>query len=109
MKIHALENINLNWENIQSEITHGISGHFIAKTFIHEDIKIRNIEFSADYEADHWCEKGHIIFVLSGELHMEYNEGSGTSIPQGNSLILGDNISFHKAKTYTPTHIIIID
>ena len=30
-------------------------------------IRVRMVEYSAGYLADHWCEKGHILLCLSGE------------------------------------------
>ncbi|MBX3163535.1 MAG: DHCW motif cupin fold protein [Bacteroidetes bacterium] len=109
MEIKTLENLAINWENIPTEKANGITGFVLAKTIELPAFKIRELSFSENYEADHWCEKGHIIYVISGELIIAYNDGTHITIPTGNSLILGDNISSHKAKTKTETQILIID
>ena len=109
MDINTLENLSINWENIPGEQSDGITGNATSKTVSCQAIKIRKLDFSESYEADHWCEKGHIIYVITGELIIEYKDGSSINVAQGNSLILGDNISSHKAKTKTTTQILIID
>lgn len=109
MDIKTLENISINWENIPTEKANGTTGFVLAKTVELPTFKIRQLSFSENYEADHWCEKGHIIYVLKGTLIIAYNDGTHITISTGNSLILGDNISSHKAKTEIQTQILIID
>lgn len=109
MEIKTLENIPINWEDIPTEKSNGITGFVLSKTVELPTIKIRQLNFSESYEADHWCEKGHIFYVIKGTLIIAYDDGSQITIPTGNSLILGDNISAHKAITETETQILIID
>lgn len=109
MDINILENLTINWKTIPEQKSTGITGFVISKTVEFQSFKIRQLHLSANYEADHWCEKGHIIHVIDGELIIEYNDQTTITISKENSLILGDNISFHKAKTEIETQVLIID
>ena len=75
-----------------------------ARAKIHRDgsKQIRLVEFTSEFVEPHWCEKGHIGFVLSGTLEIAfrdqdilYPEGSGIFIPPG-------PLSAHKARSVTP-------
>ena len=64
--------------------------------------QLRLVEFTAEFVEPHWCEKGHVGFVLLGALEIDfrgqlisYPEGSGIFIPPGHS-------SAHKARSVTP-------
>ena len=48
-------------------------------------IRVRMVEYSAGYLADHWCEKGHILLCLSGELETELADGSVAILKPGMS------------------------
>lgn len=109
MEIRNLENLYIDWEKIPNQKLIGTTGYVLSKKIEIQNLNIRQLIFSRDYEADHWCEKGHIIYVISGELIIEFSDGSRTIIPRENSLILGDSISSHKAKTEMETKILIID
>lgn len=70
--------------------------------------QIRLVEFSAEFVEHHWCEKGHVGFVLRGELEIDfhgtlvrYGEGSGISIPQGTA-------HGHKARALTPSVLLFL-
>lgn len=109
MEINILENVAIDWDDIPFEKATGMTGFVTAKTVKLPTFSIRQLSFSEGYEADHWCEKGHIIYVQSGTLIIAYNNGTHATIPAGSSLILGDNLSSHKAKTEVETQILIID
>ncbi len=60
------------------------------KIFRHGEKQIRLVEFTSEFVEPHWCEKGHLGFVVEGELEIDfqgslvrYPQGSGINIPQG--------------------------
>jgi quercetin dioxygenase-like cupin family protein len=64
--------------------------------------QLRLVEFTSEFVEPHWCEKGHVGFVLSGMIEIDfrgkvisYPEGSGIFIPSGSA-------SAHKARSVTP-------
>lgn len=109
MEIPVLENLTIDWATIPAERLNGTTGYVISHTLDLATCRIRRLTFSEQYEADHWCEKGHIIYVLKGTLIIEYKEGTLIHIPEHNSLILGDHISSHKVRTVIKTDVLIID
>lgn len=73
-----------------------------AKVYREGSKQLRLVEFTSEFVEPHWCEKGHIGFVVSGTLEVDfrgqivrYAEGSGIFIPSGSS-------SGHKARSVTP-------
>lgn len=109
MEINISEDALINWNNIKSEMVNGTHGFVSSKMIEFANFKIRELVFSKQYEADHWCEKGHVIFVLDGELIIEYNDHTLLKIKKGQTLVLGDQISSHKAKTELETKVWILD
>lgn len=70
--------------------------------------QMRLLEFTSEFIELDWCEKGHVGFVLRGELEIDfdgkivrYGEGSGIFIPQGVS-------TRHKARSVTPTVLLFL-
>lgn len=109
MDINNLENVAINWEEISPERIEGETGHVISKIKEIGSIKIRHNTYSENFKADHWCEKGHILLVLSGVLIIEFKDGSSVDVTKGNSYVLGDNVQAHKAITLAETEVFIVD
>ena len=107
-----IENINptlFNWENIVAEKCNGANGYAIIKTQILGTIKIRHVEYSSNYLADHWCNKGHIVFVICGQLIIEHNDNTELIINSGSTYVVGDNSNAHKAKSTDGATVLIVD
>lgn len=107
-----IENFNpysFNWSEINSDKVNGESGFTIIKTQIIGSIKIRMVEYSNNYCADHWCNKGHIVYVLQGQLIIEHKDNSVYTINSGMTYLVGDDSMPHKAKTIDNATVLIID
>ena len=70
---------------------------------------MRMIEFSADYSADHWCAKGHVVFVLEGSLTSVLEDGQSFSTSVGNSFQVGDGAGRHRVYTHSGAKVFIVD
>lgn len=108
----TLENINptsFHWDNLIAEKFDGESGCTIIKTQYVGTIKIRYVEYSANYLADHWCTKGHIVYVISGALIIEHNDKTELLLNHGSTYIVGDNSMAHKAKSVNGATVFIVD
>lgn len=103
------ENVAINWEEIQAEKIEGETGYVITRTKEIGNFKIRHNTYSADFRADHWCEKGHILLVLNGVLIIEFKDGTSVDVTKGNSYVLGDDVQVHKAITLAETEVFIVD
>lgn len=100
---------SIDWTNISEEKHMGESGYAIIKTKRFGDTQIRKIEYSKDYKADHWCDKGHIVCVMEGELTMEYKEHDPHVVKSGMNYIVGSNTLLHKAVSKNGAIVLIID
>src|SRR5687767_12580237 len=73
------------------------------------DLRVRLVEYSAGYKANHWCTKGHILFCLEGELTTELMDGRLFTLKQGMSYQVSDDVSAHRSSTVTGAKLFIVD
>ena len=73
------------------------------------DLRVRVVEYSPGYKADHWCTKGHILFCLEGELVTELSDGREFILKRGMSYQVSDEVSAHKSSTSTGAKLFIVD
>jgi hypothetical protein len=72
-------------------------------------IRVRMVEYSAGYLADHWCAKGHILFCLEGELHTELQDGRRFVLTPGMSYQVSDNAESHRSFTAVGAKLFVVD
>ena len=72
-----------DWESVQPVRHPGAEGFATWRTREFGAIRVRMVEYSAGYVADHWCSKGHILLCLEGELHTELEDGRASTLRQG--------------------------
>lgn len=73
------------------------------------DLRIRYVEYSAGYQANHWCTKGHILFCVEGELTTELKDGRVFVLKPGMSYQVSDEVSAHRSFTETGAKLFIVD
>jgi hypothetical protein len=64
-----------------------------------EGLRVRLVEYTAHYTADHWCQKGHIVHCLSGSFTSEMADGTQHILSQGMTYIVSDDLSSHRSVT----------
>ena len=74
-----------------------------------DTIRVRMVEYSPGYLADHWCEKGHILLCLEGELHTELADGRKFVLSPGVSYQVADGAEAHRSSTQTGAKLFIVD
>lgn len=99
----------INWEEIESEKHSGITGHALWKIKKAGNIRVRLVEYSPNYSADHWCDKGHIIYCIEGEMTTVLKDGSQHILKQGMVYHVGDNSDSHKSFTEKGVKLFIVD
>jgi quercetin dioxygenase-like cupin family protein len=72
-------------------------------------IRVRMVEYSPGYFADHWCTKGHILFCIEGELHTELEDGRKFKLTAGTSYQVADNAEPHRSYTEKGARLFIVD
>lgn len=99
----------IDWENINKTEHPGDTGMAYWKTIQFPGLRIRLVEYSAGYLANHWCEKGHIVYCLSGEFTSELKDGTNHVLRAGMSYVVTDDLSSHRSKTEAGVKLLIID
>jgi quercetin dioxygenase-like cupin family protein len=72
-------------------------------------IRVRLVEYSPGYSADHWCEKGHILLVLEGEMTTRLKDGRTVHMKAGTSYQVADGAEPHRSETKTGAKLFIVD
>ena len=73
------------------------------------DIRVRMVEYSPGYKADHWCSKGHIVLCLEGEMDSELDDGRVMKLTKGMCYFVGDNDEAHRSSTPGGCKLFIVD
>ncbi len=72
-------------------------------------IRVRMVEYSAGYHADHWCEKGHILLCIAGDLETELADGRTFTLGPGTSYQVADGAEPHRSRSRTGATLFIVD
>jgi quercetin dioxygenase-like cupin family protein len=96
-------------KNVTAEEHDGITGKAVWKTIQRGDVRIRIVEYSPGYLADHWCEKGHVVFVLDGEFESELKDGRKFRLSKGMCYLVADHADAHRSSTKNGVKVLIID
>jgi quercetin dioxygenase-like cupin family protein len=98
-----------NWSEIEATEHRGERGFATWRTRNFGNIRVRRVDYSPGYLADHWCVKGHILFCLEGELHTELEDGRTFVLKPGMSYQVADNAEPHRSSTETGASLFIVD
>ncbi|WP_020592295.1 DHCW motif cupin fold protein [Kiloniella laminariae] len=99
----------IDWAKVPKTEYPGETGMASWQTVQYEGLRIRIVEYSTGYIADHWCKKGHIVQCLEGSFTSEMSDGSAFKLDQGMTYIVSDNLSSHRSVTETGVKLLIID
>jgi hypothetical protein len=98
-----------DWSKVEVTEHAGDTGLALWHTCQFDDIRVRLVEYTPGYLANHWCEKGHILFCLEGELHTELADGRKFVLTPGTSYQVADNAEPHRSHTHTGAKLFIVD
>jgi hypothetical protein len=99
----------IDWSNIPKTEHKGETGFAYWQTVQFDGLRIRIVEYSKKYFADHWCEKGHIVYCLEGEVINELKDGTKSILTSGMSYVVSDELSSHRSITEHGVKLMIID
>lgn len=98
-----------DWSRIERTEHAGDSGLAYWRTQHFGAIRVRIVEYTPGYRADHWCTKGHILFCTSGELHTELSDGRTFTLVPGMSYQVADDAEPHRSSTEVGATLYIVD
>lgn len=99
----------IDWTSIPKTEHPGESGLAFWQTYQLPGLRIRLVEYSAGYLADHWCKKGHIVHCLEGEFSSELQNGEKFFIKKGMTYVVSDDLSTHRSTTKKGVKLLIVD
>ena len=99
----------IDWNSIPRVEYKGQTGTATWQTIQFPGLRIRIVEYSEGYLADHWCQKGHIVHCLDGEFTSEMQNGEVTSFKKGMTYVVSDDLSSHRSSSKEGVRLLIID
>ena len=99
----------IDWSKVPKVEYQGESGTATWQTTEYNGLRLRIVEYSAGYVADHWCQKGHIVHCLEGEVINELEGCESSLLKQGMTYIVSDELSSHRSVTKSGVKLLIID
>lgn len=109
MKLESIPFGTTAWEQIERTEHPGETGQAFWRTCRFGDLRVRMIEYTPGYLADHWCVKGHILLCLEGELHTELEDGRTFVLKPGMSYQVADNAEAHRSSTASGAKLFVVD
>ncbi len=98
-----------DWASLSATEHPGTTGKAYWRTQHFGSIRVRQVEYTPGYLADHWCSKGHILLVLDGELHTELGDGRTFTLTPGMSYQVADQAEAHRSSTKSGARLFIVD
>jgi len=110
VKIEGVSFSVSEWSSIEPSVHQGEKGVAVWRTVETGNIRVRMVEYSPGYVADHWCARGHVLLVLDGELITELKDGRRFTLKPGYSYhVEDDEANPHKSRTETGAKLFIVD
>lgn len=109
MKMQNIPFGTTEWSKIERTEHPGETGVAYWQTQNFGGIRVRMVEYSPGYLADHWCVKGHILLCIEGELHTELEDGRVFLLRPGTSYQVADDAEPHRSSTATGAKLFIVD
>ncbi|WP_336706567.1 MULTISPECIES: DHCW motif cupin fold protein [unclassified Cedecea] len=109
MNITDLPFNTTDWATLIPTEHPGITGKALWRTQQFGPIRVRMVEYTAGYLADHWCQKGHVLLCLKGELQTELEDGRQFTLTPGMSYQVADGAEPHRSSTPSGAVLFIVD
>ena len=109
MNINDIPFCVTDWSAIKSVEYAGTTGKATWRTREFGGMRVRMVEYSPGYLADHWCSKGHVVLVLEGEFESELADGRKFRLTPGMSYQVADNAEAHRSYTAAGVKLFIVD
>jgi hypothetical protein len=99
----------IDWAAVEATKHPGASGLATWRTRQAGAARVRMVEYSPGYVADHWCEKGHVVLVVDGELHTDLRDGRTVTLRAGEGYLVADGDGAHRSRSPNGARLFIVD
>lgn len=107
--MNIIEFQTIDWSRIEKTEHTGETGTSFWQTIQFGGLRIRIVEYSKGYLADHWCKKGHIVHCLDGSFVSELEGGEKFQLSKGMTYVVSDNASSHRSTSREGVKLLIVD
>ncbi|MBL4790691.1 MAG: DHCW motif cupin fold protein [Kordiimonadaceae bacterium] len=98
-----------DWSAVERTEHSGDTGMAYWRTQNFGPMRVRMVEYTPGYLADHWCSKGHILLCLEGELDTELDDGRVFTLKPGQSYQVADGAEAHRSSTKVGAKLFVVD
>lgn len=98
-----------DWSLVPAEEKSALAGKAFWRTKHFGEVRVRMVEYTPGYVSDHWCEKGHVLLCLQGELKTELKDGRTFTLSPGMSYQVADAAEPHRSSAPTGATLFIVD
>lgn len=109
MRIEGVPFTTTVWKAVPATEHPGISGTALWRTVEAGNVRVRMVEYSPGYLADHWCHRGHVLLVLEGELVTDLQDGESVTLTAGMSYQVAEGDRAHRSRTRTGAKLFVVD
>ena len=99
----------IDWDSLPVTEHPGETGVAKWRTVELGNVRLRKVEYSPGYLADHWCSRGHVLLILSGAMTTELQDGRTFQMVAGSTYVVGENGEPHRSATMTGAKLFIVD
>jgi quercetin dioxygenase-like cupin family protein len=109
MKLAGMPFETVDWSEVQPGEHPGVTGKALWRTRTLGDVRVRMVEYTPGYVADHWCAKGHVLLCLEGRLTTELADGRSFVLTPGMGYQAADGEPAHRSSTDVGARLFIVD
>jgi hypothetical protein len=109
MRLSDIPFATTDWSQVDATVHAGEQGLATWRTRVFGDVRVRMVEYSPGYVADHWCTKGHVLLCVAGELRTELADGRVFHLAPGMSYQVADDAEPHRSSTASGAVLFIVD
>lgn len=109
MRIADIPFITVDWSEVEPTVHSAETGAAYWRTVQFGDIRVRQVEYTPGYLADHWCTKGHVLFCLAGRLDTDLEDGRSFTLTPGMSYQVADDAEPHRSRSAEGATLFIVD
>ncbi|MCU0452572.1 MAG: DHCW motif cupin fold protein [Bacteroidetes bacterium] len=99
----------IDWDSVPPEEHPGETGSSTWRMVKEGNVRVRIVDYSAGFLADHWCQKGHVVHVLEGEFVSELEDGRSCTLTKGMTYIVADDKEAHRSRSKNGVRLLIVD
>ena len=109
MKLEGIPFQVVDWAALEPTTHAGADGSATWRTLEVGGVRSRIVEYAAGYVADHWCERGHVLFVIEGEVVTELRDGRSVTLGAGQGYVVADGDGAHRSRSSRGAKLFIVD